>query len=68
VSLTYFNTPGPAKPYIDALNAVEADPVKVVVGQVPLIVQDRVLDPEWVYRWTVRTTAPLGDGDLPASG
>ncbi|MFI6742116.1 2'-5' RNA ligase family protein [Nonomuraea sp. NPDC050451] len=60
VSLTYFNTPGPAKPYIDALNAVDADVVSVNVDQVALIVQSRVLEPEWVYRWNLRTTVPLG--------
>ncbi|MEU8141365.1 2'-5' RNA ligase family protein [Nonomuraea sp. NPDC048901] len=60
VSLTYINTPGPARPYIDALSAVEAAPVIVDVEQVALIVQNRVLDPEWLYRWTTRTTVPLG--------
>jgi 2'-5' RNA ligase len=60
VSLTYFNTPGPAKPYIDALGAIEADAVSVNVDRVALIVQNRVLDPEWVYRWNTRTTVPLG--------
>ncbi|TDC84761.1 2'-5' RNA ligase family protein [Nonomuraea deserti] len=59
VSLTYFNAPGPAKPYIDALNAVDADVVSVNVDQVALIVQNRVLEPEWVYRWNTRTTVPL---------
>ncbi|MFI7633907.1 2'-5' RNA ligase family protein [Nonomuraea sp. NPDC049400] len=60
VSLTYFNRSGPARPYIDALNAVEADAVSVNVDQAALIVQNRVLDPEWVYRWNTRTAVPLG--------
>ncbi|MCA2223496.1 2'-5' RNA ligase family protein [Nonomuraea aurantiaca] len=60
VSLTYINAPGPARPYIDALSAVEAEPVSVDVEQVALIVQNRVLDPEWLYRWTTRTAVPLG--------
>ncbi|GAA3673410.1 hypothetical protein GCM10022224_042050 [Nonomuraea antimicrobica] len=60
VSLTYFNTPGPAKPYVDALNTVEADSTSVNVDEVALIVQNRVLDPEWVYRWNIRTTVPIG--------
>ncbi|MBF8192436.1 2'-5' RNA ligase family protein [Nonomuraea sp. K274] len=59
VSLTYFNTPGPAEPYIDALDTVQADAVSIQVDQVALIVQNRVLEPEWVYRWNTRTTAPL---------
>ncbi|MGW0192010.1 2'-5' RNA ligase family protein [Nonomuraea sp. NPDC003201] len=60
VSLTYFNTPGPAKPYINVLDTTEADPVDVKVDQVALIVQNRVLEPEWLYRWNTRTTVPLG--------
>ncbi|MGW0803645.1 2'-5' RNA ligase family protein [Nonomuraea sp. NPDC002799] len=59
VSVTYCNTPGPAKPYIDALNTVEAEPVAVNVDRVALIVQNRVLEPEWVYRWNTLTTVPL---------
>ncbi|MEO3875266.1 2'-5' RNA ligase family protein [Nonomuraea sp. B12E4] len=59
VSLTYFNAPGPAGPYVEALDAVEAEPVGVNVEQVALIVQERVLEPEWVYRWNLHTTAPL---------
>ncbi|SDI86853.1 2'-5' RNA ligase family protein [Nonomuraea jiangxiensis] len=59
VSLTYFNTPGPAQPYVEALNTAEAEPVGVNVDQVALIVQRRVLEPEWVYRWDLNTTAPL---------
>ncbi|MEV4352954.1 2'-5' RNA ligase family protein [Nonomuraea sp. NPDC049625] len=60
VSLTYFNTPGPAKPYMDGLNAVDADAANVNVDQVALIVQNRVLDPERVYRWNTYATVPLG--------
>ncbi|NUP14758.1 MAG: 2'-5' RNA ligase family protein [Streptomyces sp.] len=60
VSLTYINTPGPAQPYVEALSGVEAEPVKVDVDRVALIVQNRVLDPEWVYRWNTHTVVPLG--------
>ncbi|MFD1547742.1 2'-5' RNA ligase family protein [Nonomuraea guangzhouensis] len=59
VSLTYFNTPGPAQPYIDALSRVEANAVNVNVDRVALIVQNRVLEPEWVYRWDIHTSVPL---------
>ncbi|MGW4412851.1 2'-5' RNA ligase family protein [Nonomuraea sp. NPDC004702] len=60
VSLTYFNRPGPAKTYIDMLNAVNADATNVSVEEVALIVQNRVLEPEWLYRWNVHATVPLG--------
>ncbi|SEU46082.1 2'-5' RNA ligase family protein [Nonomuraea wenchangensis] len=60
VSLTYINTPGPAQPYVTALSGVEAEPVKVEVDRVALIVQNRVLEPEWVYRWKTQTVSPLG--------
>ncbi|MEV4167509.1 2'-5' RNA ligase family protein [Nonomuraea dietziae] len=60
VSLTYINIPGSAKPYIEALEATETDAVSVNVDQVALIVQNRVLDPEWVYRWHTHATVPLG--------
>ncbi|MER6511800.1 2'-5' RNA ligase family protein [Nonomuraea sp. NPDC001636] len=62
VSLTYINTPGPAQPYVEALSGVEAEPVKVDVDRVALIVQNRVLDPEWVYRWNTHAVVPLGAG------
>lgn len=60
VSITYFDSSGPAAPYINALRGVQAEPVTVNVDKVALIVQNRVLEPEWVYRWTTCTTAPLG--------
>jgi hypothetical protein len=31
----------------------------VHIARVALIVQDRVLAPEWVYRWTTRAELPL---------
>ncbi|MGW3344875.1 2'-5' RNA ligase family protein [Nonomuraea rubra] len=60
VSLTYINAPGPAQPYAEALSSVEAEPVKVVADRVALIVQNRVLEPEWVYRWNTHAVVPLG--------
>ncbi|GAA1622807.1 hypothetical protein GCM10009733_019320 [Nonomuraea maheshkhaliensis] len=60
VSLTYVNTPGPARPYVEALGGVDAEPVRVNVDRVTLIVQNRVLEPEWVYRWSTHAVVPLG--------
>ncbi|MEV0823604.1 2'-5' RNA ligase family protein [Nonomuraea rubra] len=60
VSLTYINTPGPAQPYVETLSGVNAEPVKVSVDHVALIVQNRVLEPEWVYRWNTHAVVPLG--------
>ncbi|MGN9837688.1 2'-5' RNA ligase family protein [Nonomuraea sp. H19] len=65
VSLTYINTPGPAQPYVETLSGVEAEPVKVYVDRVALIVQNRVLEPEWVYRWNTHTVVPMGADSAP---
>lgn len=60
VSLAYANRDGPARPYVAELAEVQAAAATVRIAEATLIVQDRVLDPDWVYRWTVRATAPLG--------
>jgi 2'-5' RNA ligase len=59
VSIAYINTPGPASLYRDVLATVEAEPESIPVSKVALILQERVLAPEWVYRWTSRAEAPL---------
>jgi 2'-5' RNA ligase len=63
VSLTYINTSGPAEPYVEALGGVDVEPVRVNVDRVTLIVQNRVLEPEWVYRWNTHAVVPLGADD-----
>lgn len=60
VSIAYVAADGPARPYIAALEAVRADPVEVPLAEVALIRRDRVLEPEWVYRWTDPAMLPLG--------
>jgi hypothetical protein len=60
VSLAYVNRAGPARPYVAELATVDAEPATVRLAEATLIVQDRVLDPDWVYRWIVRATAPFG--------
>lgn len=59
VSLAYVNRAGPARPYIAALGTLKPPAATVRMTEAALIIQDRVLAPEWVYRWTVRATAPL---------
>ncbi len=59
VSIAYASAERDATPYINALDSVHAEPAAVPVTSVSLIRQDRVLDPEWVYRWTTAATAPL---------
>jgi 2'-5' RNA ligase len=60
VSLAYVNRDGPARPYVAKLAEVHTATATVRIAAATLIVQDRVLDPDWVYRWTVRATAPFG--------
>jgi hypothetical protein len=59
VSLAYVNTAGPAAPYVSALRAVEPTPATVRVTEAALIVLDRLLGPDWLYRWTTRVVVPL---------
>ena len=60
VSIAYVNRAGAARPYVAELATVDAEPATVRLAEATLIVQDRVLAPGWVYRWTVRATAPFG--------
>lgn len=59
VSIAYVNSPGSAAPYIEALKQAETEAITVPINEVTLIVQDRVLEPEWVYRWTTKTRIQL---------
>jgi len=59
VSVAYVGADRAAAPCVDALASVDAPPVTVPVTGISLIRQERVLEPEWVYRWTTVTTAPL---------
>lgn len=51
ISIAYINSPGPADPYISSLARVTAEPVAVQISDVTLIIQNRILEPEWIYRW-----------------
>ncbi|WP_431916336.1 2'-5' RNA ligase family protein [Nonomuraea jabiensis] len=60
VSIAYVNTAGPSAPYREILSKVKAEPIAIPVERISLILQERVLAPEWVYRWTTRAEAGLG--------
>ncbi len=60
VSLAYINTAGPAAPYLSALRTVDPAPATVRLANAALIVLDRLLEPDWLYRWTTRAVVPLG--------
>ncbi len=60
VSLAYINAAGPSAPYVSALSTDEPAPATVRVTEAALIVLDRLLAPDWLYRWTTRTVVPLG--------
>jgi 2'-5' RNA ligase len=59
VSLAYINASGLAAPYVSALSAVEPAPATVRVAEVALIKLDRLLAPDWLYRWTTRAVVPI---------
>jgi 2'-5' RNA ligase len=59
VSIAYVNTDGPAAPYRDALATVDVKPISTPITDVALILQDRILAPDWVYRWTTKNHAAL---------
>lgn len=59
VSIAYVHEDGPARPYVDATAAVRAEAARVRLREVHLVRRDRVLEPEWVYRWTGHTTLAL---------
>lgn len=60
VSLSYSSAEHPAGPYRAALDAIQPKPATIRVARTTLIVQERVLAPDWVYRWTSEAHALLG--------
>lgn len=61
VSVAYSRINSSARPYRTALDARPVEPANVHIGQISLIRQERVLEPEWVYRWEPEAVAPLAD-------
>lgn len=59
VSLAYSSNEHSSRPYRAALDAIHPEPASAEIRRATLIAQDRVLAPEWVYRWTTEAHAPL---------
>ena len=59
VSMAYSSITTPVEPYIDALNNVDPDPAVVTVDSAQLIRQERLLAPDWLYRWYLLDNAEL---------
>jgi 2'-5' RNA ligase len=58
VSIAYVSSDGVSSPYRSAL-AVPTAPAVVRVEEVALIAQERILDPQWLYRWSTVARAQL---------
>ena len=61
VSVAYSSVHAPAQPYIEALASVDVEPAAVTVSSAQLISQERLLEPDWLYRWTLLDTTPIGE-------
>jgi 2'-5' RNA ligase len=59
VTIAYSHTNTPAQPYAEALNTVDTPAATVAITEVALIEQERLLEPDWLYRWTTHSLAPL---------
>ncbi|TCK27126.1 2'-5' RNA ligase family protein [Pseudonocardia endophytica] len=59
VSLAYSSGEHDSAPYRQALDAADAEPATVQISAPALIRQERLLAPEWLYRWTTEARAPL---------
>lgn len=59
LTIAYSGIDADATPYREALGNVQQQPVTVTVATATLIRQERQLNPQWLYRWTVAGTAPL---------
>ena len=56
VSIAYSQTEGDAAPYDTVIAAVDAEPIDVPIEAVTLIRQERLLAPDWMYRWKTQAT------------
>jgi 2'-5' RNA ligase len=59
VTIAYSRIDADATPYAAALDEVEQAPTSVPVTEIALIRQERLLEPDWLYRWTIEAIAPL---------
>lgn len=59
VSIAYSAGDHDAEPYRAALGAIAPEPATVRIGSLSLIRQERLLAPDWLYRWDTEATAPM---------
>jgi 2'-5' RNA ligase len=59
VTIAYSRIDANAAPYAAALADVERAPTSVPITAATLIRQERLLAPDWLYRWTIEAVAPL---------
>ncbi|MGH3905454.1 MAG: 2'-5' RNA ligase family protein [Pseudonocardiaceae bacterium] len=59
VTIAYSHTNAVAEPYAGALNNVNESAATVNVAETALIKQERLLEPDWLYRWTTHSIASL---------
>jgi 2'-5' RNA ligase len=57
ISIGYFNTDGPAQPYVDAIEPVHAEPATLTIRSVPVIAMHR---DRGMYEWSKLADARLG--------
>jgi 2'-5' RNA ligase len=60
VSLAYSHIDADASPYAEALESVSEPAARATIRDVTLIRQERLLEPERLYRWTELDRVPLG--------
>jgi 2'-5' RNA ligase len=59
VTIAYSGIEADAAPYAAALAGVEQPPTIAPITTIALIRQERLLAPQWLYRWTTEATAVL---------
>lgn len=59
VTIAYSHTNAAARPYAKLLSNVKESFATVPVSKVALIKQERLLEPDWLYRWTTHSLTPL---------
>jgi 2'-5' RNA ligase len=68
VTVAYSRIDADAAPYAAALDGVDRPPTIVPVTEVTLIRQERLLAPQWQYRWTTEAVATIGAPPSSSAG
>jgi 2'-5' RNA ligase len=68
VTVAYSRIDADATPYAAALDGVDQPPTIVPVTEVTLIRQERLLAPQWQYRWTTEAVATIGAPPSASAG